>query len=353
MPNQSIQILDNLPSALPNLLASLSSDRLFILTDTNTRNACYPLIKDIPPINEATLISVPPGDANKSLEQASNIWQTLSNNHASRRSILINLGGGMISDLGGFAAATFKRGLRTVNIPTTLMASVDAAIGGKTAINFNGLKNEIGAFLFPEQVWIDCTFLRTLDPTNLRSGYAEMIKHALIDSQQAVNNILAFDLDNPDLTQLHTMVAHSIAVKQRIVDQDPTEQNARKALNLGHTIGHALESLSLQRNHPIPHGYAIAAGIVAELYLACKLCNFPSNKLSQIAHYIKTYYPPLPITCQSYDNLYQQMTHDKKNVGSNTNFTLLADTGRIQLDQSPTKTAILEALDFYRDYFGI
>ena len=193
----------------------------------------------------------------------------------------------MVTDMGGFAGATFKRGLKTVNIPTTLMASVDAAVGGKTGINFNGLKNEIGSFYPPECVCIDCEFLRTLDRDNLLSGYAEMIKHALISSMDTYATVMLFDLDQKmDYAFLNKMVAQSDADKERIVTEDPKEHGIRKALNFGHTIGHAYESLSFKKNRPLLHGHAVAAGIVSELYLSYKLCVFPSSNLSQVIQYI-------------------------------------------------------------------
>jgi 3-dehydroquinate synthase len=354
MSTQKIIISSDLKTDLESFLADLKYDRLFILTDTNTEEKCYPLLQDIPQIQVARLISIPPSDTHKDLEQLSAIWHILSGEGASRNSLLINLGGGMISDLGGFAGATFKRGLQTLNIPTTLMASVDAAVGGKTGINFNGLKNEIGSFYPPVCVFIDCHFLRTLDRDNLLSGYAEMIKHALISSVEAYASVLSFDLDKPaDYALLNQMVAQSVAIKERIVEEDPKEKGIRKALNLGHTIGHAVESLSFSNNTPLLHGYAVAVGIVCELYLSYKQCHFPSDKLTQTVHYIKEYYPPFFFDCKAYDSLCERMTHDKKNENGVINFTLLSDIGQIHINQSVNNELILESLDFYRESFGL
>ena len=354
MAAQKVVISKDLKADLQAFFASMSYDRLFILTDTNTQEKCYPLIKDIPALQDAPVITVQAGDTHKDIEQVAYIWSRLSNEGASRNSLLVNLGGGMITDMGGFAGATFKRGLRTVNIPTTLMASVDAAVGGKTGINFNGLKNEVGSFYPPECVFIDCEFLRTIDRDNLLSGYAEMIKHALISSMDIYASVLLFDLDAKiDYAFLNRMVAQSVAVKERIVEEDPKEHGIRKALNFGHTIGHAYESLSFKKNRPLLHGHAVAAGIVSELYLSHKVCGFPMEKLSQVVYYLKEYYPAFVFDCKDYDTLYELMTHDKKNEAGIINFTLLSQVGDVQINQQVSKEKILESLDFYRESFGV
>lgn len=354
MAKQKVVICKDVKAELQSFLSSFHYDKLFILTDTHTQALCFPLVKDVPAFQEAPVITVEAGDTQKNIEQVAFIWSRLSNEGASRNSLLVNLGGGMITDMGGFAGATFKRGLRTINIPTTLMASVDAAVGGKTGINFNGLKNEIGSFYPPECVFIDSEFLRTLDRDNLLSGYAEMIKHALISSMDTYTSVLLFDLDQPiDYTFFNRMVAQSVAVKERIVEEDPKEQGIRKALNFGHTIGHAYESLSFKKNRPLLHGHAVAAGLVSELYLSYKLCHFPKEKLSQVVSYIKEYYPPFYFDCKDYETLYELMTHDKKNEGGIINFTLLAQIGDVKINQQVNKEIVLESLDFYRESFGI
>lgn len=353
MTDQKVVISKELNADLQEFLTALDYDRLFILTDTNTYEKCYPLIRDVPALKGAPVITVDAGDTHKGLEALATIWMRLSNEGASRNSLLVNLGGGMVTDMGGFAGATFKRGLKTVNIPTTLMASVDAAVGGKTGVNFNGLKNEIGSFYPPECVFIDCEFLRTLDRDNLLSGYAEMIKHALISSADMYTTVMLFDLDAPmDYPFLNKMVAQSVAVKERIVEEDPKEHGIRKALNFGHTIGHAIESLSFKRGTPLLHGHAVAIGIVGELYLSHKICGFPMNNLSQVVYYIKEYYPTFFFDCKDYDSLYEYMTHDKKNEGGIINFTLLSKIGEVQINKSVAKELILESLDFYRESFG-
>ena len=255
------------------------------------------------------------------------MWEALGNGGASRHSLLICLGGGMITDLGGFAAATFKRGITFVNIPTTLLAMVDAAVGGKTGINFNGLKNEVGVFREAETVIIDTQFLRTLDAQNLRSGYAEMLKHAL----------------------LQDLVRQSIDVKRRIVAEDPTEKGIRKALNLGHTTAHAFESLALHENRVLLHGYAVAWGLAGELYLSATKLGFPTDRMRQTVQYINEHYGKFEFTCKQYEQLYNYMTHDKKNVGGVINFTLLHNVGDICLNQHATKEELFDMFDFLRE----
>ena len=260
MSEQKVVICKDLKSELQDFLSSLKYDKLFILMDTNTKEKCFPLVEDIPAFQKAPILVMEAGDMNKGFVSLAQIWTALSNEGASRNSLLVNLGGGMITDMGGFAGATFKRGIRTINIPTTLMASVDAAVGGKTGINFNGLKNEVGSFYPPLCVFIDCDFLRTLDRDNILSGYAEMIKHGLISSMENYASVMLFDIDTMNYSYLNSLVGQSVAVKERIVEEDPKEQGIRKALNFGHTIGHAFESLSFLKMRPILHGHAVAAG---------------------------------------------------------------------------------------------
>jgi 3-dehydroquinate synthase len=233
---------------------------------------------------------------------------------------------------------------------------VDASVGGKTGINFGGLKNEIGVFNNANSVILDTIFLQTMDQENILSGYAEMLKHGLISEEKMWAELLNFNLDHLDgldnlefLVQLGRMLADSVAVKQRIVTEDPTEHGIRKALNLGHTAGHAFESLALERK-PILHGYAVAYGLVVELYLCCVKTGFPQDKMRQTVAFIKEHYGRMPITCDDYPKLIELMHHDKKNVGTDINFTLLGGIGDIRINQTATEEDIKEALDFYREY---
>ena len=330
-------------------LSGCSHDKTFVLTDTTTRQLCWPLLSSHPGLRHAHHITIPATDTHKNIDTLTKVWGELGDNGATRHSCLICLGGGMVTDLGGFAAATFKRGINYINIPTTLLAMVDASVGGKTGINFRGLKNEVGAFADSECVIIHTPFLSTLDSDNLCSGYAEMLKHGLIADDDTWADLLNFDILHPDLQLLQQMVGQSVAVKERIVEEDPHENGIRKALNLGHTIGHAFESWALKRKQPILHGFAVAYGLVSELYLSCVKTGFPSHKMRATVSYIKEHYGQLPITCDDYPVLLELMTHDKKNQGDTINFTLLGDIGDIRINQTATTRDIEEALDFFRE----
>ncbi|NLZ94482.1 MAG: 3-dehydroquinate synthase, partial [Bacteroidales bacterium] len=329
---------------------STNYDKLFILTDEHTDSKCYPLISSIPAVQKANQVTIPSNDSNKTLENLTHVWSFLTTNGATRHSLLINLGGGMITDLGGFAAATFKRGIAYINIPTTLLGSVDASVGGKTGINFGGYKNEIGAFHSALHVIISAEFLNTLTQKDILSGYAEMIKHALLDSEDIWNKTINFNLQEIDYSLLNELVMESVLIKQRIVEQDPYEKNIRKALNLGHTIGHAFESFALKNNNPVPHGYAVAWGLIAELYLSHKLCNFPKETLDLVSEFILQHYGTFAFTQKDYDTLYQYMIHDKKNVGDTINFTLLSNIGGIEINQTADRAMIEEGLDYINNF---
>ena len=294
------------------------------------------------------------GDDAKTIDTVVQLWQWLGEMGGTRKSMLLNLGGGVVTDLGGFVANTFKRGIRYINLPTSLLSMVDAAVGGKTGINFNGLKNEIGVIHAAEAVLIDARFLTTLDGRNLLSGFAEMLKHGLLDTPSHLDRLLAFDFQNPDFSVLSDLIALSLTVKQRIVDQDPTEKGIRKSLNLGHTIGHAFESFSHSQQRPLLHGYAVAYGLIGELYLAHKCCGFPQKRLVEVVRFIRENYGAFEITCDDYPVLYQLMCHDKKNeaVGA-VNFTLLDDVGQVHLDCHAEQELIYQSLDFYRDSVGL
>ena len=345
---QKVVISENLTEALATAIAECEHDRTFILVDETTERCCLPIVSGMDSVRDAQIIVIGATDSHKTLESLSHVWEALGEGGATRHSLLINIGGGMVTDLGGFAASTFKRGINYINIPTTLLSMVDASVGGKTGINFRGLKNEIGVFSNASTVILDTTFLKTLDAENICSGYAEMLKHGLISNEKMWAELINFDLARPDLQQLQTMVADSVAVKQRIVTEDPLEQGIRKALNLGHTVGHAFESFALKHS-PILHGYAVAYGLIGELYLSTVKTGFPSDKMHQTVSFIKEHYGKMAITCDDYPTLLELMTHDKKNVAGTINFTLLGGIGDIRINQTATKEDIYEALDFYRE----
>ena len=369
MLNGGVTMVSDLERELGEAIRECGPDRLLVLTDETTRRLCLPLVEGFGCLRKAEIITIPAGDVSKSLESVTHVWSSLQSHGATRHSLMVNLGGGMVTDLGGFAASTFKRGIHFINIPTTLLAMVDASVGGKTGFNFGGLKNEVGVFSNPRRVLLDTTFLATLDRENLLSGYAEMLKHGLISDAATWAELLDFCPEDCEgsqpgsvsaLRQLRQMLARSVAVKQRIVKQDPTERGLRKALNLGHTVGHAFEAWSFIHQHsatdsiapgasPILHGFAVAYGLVCELYLSAVKTGFPVERMRQTVKYISEHYGRLAITCDDYPALTELMTHDKKNIAGTINFTLLGDIGDLRIDQTATRQEIEEALDFYRE----
>ena len=357
MSPQQVEIAENLETSLASAIGACEHDKLFILTDETTRKLCWPVVSGYPCLQNAEVISIGATDTHKTLESLAHVWEELGRMGGTRHTLLINIGGGMVTDLGGFAASTFKRGISYINIPTTLLAMVDASVGGKTGINFRGLKNEIGVFNNAATVILSTQFLRTLDHENILSGYAEMLKHGLISNEAMWAELMNFDLgaEQLDLATLQRMLADSVAVKQRIVTEDPLEHGLRKALNLGHTVGHAFESYALKNSvignlqFPILHGYFVAFGLVCELYLSTVKTGFPTDKMRQTVSFIREHYGRMPITCDDYPALFELMTHDKKNTAGTINFTLLGGIGDIRINQTATKEEIYEALDFYRE----
>lgn len=346
---QKVVISGNLERDLVSAISECEHDRIFVLTDETTQQLCWPKIKNFKALKDCTPIIIKATDTHKNLDTLAEVWQALSNGGATRHSLMINLGGGMVTDLGGFAASTFKRGIDFINIPTTLLAMVDASVGGKTGINFGGLKNEIGVFSDSRFVIINTQFLDTLDHDNICSGYAEMLKHGLIFDERTWAELVTFDLDTPDLSQLQRMVAESIKVKERIVETDPHEHGIRKALNLGHTMGHAFESFAMRRGTPILHGYAVAYGLISELYMSARKTAFPTDRMHQTVRFIRENYGTLNITCDDYPTLIELMHHDKKNTSGIINFTLLGNVGDIRINQTANEEEIKEALDFFRE----
>ena len=380
---QGVVISENLEETLTAAIEGCERDKMFILVDETTERLCLPVVEGFDCLKDAQRIVIGATDTHKNLESLAHVWEALGQGGATRHSLLINIGGGMVTDLGGFAASTFKRGINYINIPTTLLAMVDASVGGKTGINFRGLKNEIGVFSNARCVILDTIFLKTLDQENFLSGYAEMLKHGLIANEKMWGELVSLELRteslefatalqtgseqafdpsadsravanstlytlNSTLSELPRLVADSVAVKERIVTEDPTEQGIRKALNLGHTVGHAFESFAMTRQ-PVLHGYAVAWGLICELYLSVVKTGFPTDKMRQTVNFIKEHYGKMTITCDDYPTLYELMTHDKKNVAGTINFTLLGDIGDIRINQTATKEDIFEAMDFFRE----
>ena len=342
----NVSLSDNLSVDLEQILLPYGKSKIFVLTDEGTFKHCFKFIEYVNGIDKENVIIIKQGDINKNIEAVADVWKFLVNGKADRHSVLLNLGGGMPCDLGGFAASTFKRGIPFINIPTTLLAQVDASVGGKTGVNFMGFKNEVGIIRQAEHVLLNISLLETLDNENMLSGFAEMIKHALLKDNKTFEDILNFDILNPDMPLLGKLVAESVVIKDYYVSNDPLEKNIRKALNLGHTIGHAFESFALY-NRPILHGYAVAFGLVVELYLSHLILGFDIEIVNRLAQYVKRVYGTFPFNPSNFEILYETMTHDKKNSNGQINFALLKRTGEIVIDINCEKGDVWKAFECY------
>ncbi len=347
--DSNVYIPDNFQETLQLVLnKEFSTCKLFITVDENTKIHCLPMIKEFDLLKDAHIIETKSGEENKSPEMLVHIWQKLSENNADRNSVLINLGGGMLCDLGGFAASTFKRGIRFIHIPTTLLSQVDASVGGKLGINFNGLKNEVGLFKSPDVVFISSLFLKTLDNENMLSGFSEMIKHALIYSDSHWNKLKKIDINsNLDFEQMKSLISRSIFIKNEFIKNDPVEKNIRKALNFGHTIGHAFESMLLYQKRPLLHGIAVAHGMICEAYISHKKLGLHTLKLKDIVNFILSIYPKISFEQTDFEQLFELMTHDKKNDANKINFTLLPAIGEVAVNVVCSREIVYEALNYY------
>lgn len=350
---QKIIFTNEINTALTQVLADINYNRLFVLTDENTATLVAPKLDEALAAHNATNITIQAGDVNKNIESLAHVWKELGEKGGTRRSALINLGGGMVTDLGGFAASTFKRGIKFINIPTTLLSAVDAAVGGKTGINFNGLKNEVGVFNEADAVIISTLPLSTLPLEEVKSGFAEMLKHGLLKGEETFNRLLAFDFNNFNPDHLLNLLEESVNVKREIVAIDPHEKGLRRALNLGHTVGHAFESLAMKRKSPIPHGYAVAWGMVVELILSHMALKFDSATLHRYSQFIFDNYGAFHITCEDYPELITLMRHDKKSNSGEMNFSLLSSVGQIEINCEASEDDVKAALDIYRDLMHI
>ena len=355
MKSQELIFTNHVAETLDELVADLQPPKIFILVDVNTATFVLPRLQaESKAAAEAMVVTTKAGDVNKNLDSLTQIWKRLGENGATRDSMLVNVGGGVVTDMGAFAAATFKRGMTMVNIPTTLLGAVDASVGGKTGINFNNLKNQIGVFRNAEAVIISTTFFNTLTGEELRSGYAEMLKHGLLSSAKAYHALLRANPSDIDPEAMLKLLKESVLVKKTIVDQDPEESGLRRALNLGHTAGHAFETLALDRKSPIPHGYAVAYGLIVALVLSHMELGFPSDELNRFAAYVKENYGPFNFSCDDYPALLKSMSQDKKNHSADQiNFTLLKGVGDVAIDQVLAVADIKNALDITRDLMGV
>lgn len=352
MTHQEIIYTNDIANNLRNIIERLAPNVAVAVTDNNVRSIVADVLYKTG-FDEDKIISIAPGDENKSIESVCRVWSELQRCGATRKSLVVNIGGGVVTDLGGFAAATYKRGIRFVNVPTTLLSAVDAAVGGKTGVNFNGFKNEVGVFKEAEAVIISSMFFGTLPDDELKSGYAEMIKHGMLSGEAVYERLLDFDFKAVDGEHLLALLQESVEVKREIVIQDPFEKGLRRALNLGHTAGHAFESLALKRGKPIPHGYAVAWGLVVESVLSHTEKGLPSAVLYRLVEYISSHYGAFHITCDDYPILLELMRHDKKSESGEFNFSLLRAIGKVETGCIVASEKVEAALDVYRDLMHI
>ena len=342
---QNLIFTNDVEAVIERLIAAGDHNMTVWIADVNTAS-----LLPAPP----HLITIPDGDDHKTMETVTHVWREMERMGTTRRTLVINLGGGMVTDLGGFAAATFKRGVRFINVPTTLLGAVDAAVGGKTGFNFNGLKNEIGAFAPASDVIISTRFFDTLPLDEMKSGFAEVIKHAMLSDRDEFLRLLHHDFSAPiDHDDLLGRLRKSVQVKVGIVARDPNEQGERQALNLGHTVGHAFESLAMRRGTPVPHGYAVAWGLVAEAVLSHLILKFPSDDVHWLGAFVRDNYRGFPFTCDDYDELLELMSHDKKSRDGAITCTLLATIGDYRTGHTVNRDDMTAALDILRDLLGV
>ncbi len=338
---------DNQLSDLKSFLENSTYSKIFFLTDLNTSEHCMPLIgKYLPDLTNYDIIEVDPGEENKNIDYCIGVWHMLLDFGADRNSLLINLGGGVVTDMGGFAASTFKRGIDFVQIPTTLLSQVDASVGGKTGIDLGSVKNIVGTFTQPKAVFICSEFLATLDKAQLISGFAEVVKHGLIADKSYFQQIKSVDVAN--LPQ--EVIYHSVEIKNHVVTTDPFEKGLRKTLNFGHTIGHAIETYSLKTDKkPLLHGEAIALGMICEGYLSHKYNALSGPELDELITFIRSVFPDYPFSKVIYEEVIDYMKNDKKNLQGQIGFALLSEIGKCDYNIYLTEDQIIESLDFYND----
>ncbi|MFD0794377.1 3-dehydroquinate synthase [Mucilaginibacter litoreus] len=348
---QSIQsegypvIFENSIPELVKFVEQGNYSRFFILTDENTGEHCLPIVQTaLAHLDNFDIIEVNAGEENKNIDFCVGVWKMLIDFGADRKALMINLGGGVITDMGGFVASTYKRGIDFVQVPTTLLSQVDASVGGKTGVDVDGIKNIIGTFTQPRAVFMADEFLHTLPPRQILSGLAEMLKHGLIVDRQYWDTLKTSDLSLPSTELIH----RSVEIKNEIVLQDPHEKSIRKALNFGHTIGHAVETWSLLNDKdPLTHGEAIAIGMICEAWLSNQKTDLPDNELIEIIEVLGGLYPHYQITEESLPTLLEHMQKDKKNLNGNINCTLLTNIGQYSIDNICFADELCDSLRYY------
>ena len=335
-----------------SIAEKINSDKfssIFVLVDENTEKFCLELFIKKSGIKSFNKIIISSGEENKNIDTCISIWGQLNSFKADRKSLLINLGGGVLTDIGGFAASTYLRGIEFINIPTTLLGMVDAAHGGKTGIDFKQLKNQIGVFNEPLEVLLDNEYLKTLSKEEFINGYAEVVKHSLLTDKPDLtfNSLIKLDL----FKDSDYIINSYSSVKNEIVESDKYESSIRKILNLGHTIGHAVESYShiSDKVDDLKHGQAIVIGIITELYISHKKFNFPLKDVLDVKEHLKKYFSLIQLQEDDIMNIYDLMVYDKKNEGSKINFVLLKEIGKPVIDQIVNKDLFIESFEFYNE----
>jgi len=345
-PKIKFRVVNNISFEIKKYINAYQTGDVYIFVDQNTKRECLPVLSGDMKFPDKNIIEIKSGENNKSMDTAIFMWDYLSRNGVKRNSLVINIGGGMLCDLGAFVASTIKRGIKYINVPTTLLAMIDAAIGGKAGLNFNGLKNEIGLIQQPEDVIIDVRFLKTLNKENLLSGLGEMLKYGLIFDAEQWNRLISFNLDELDYKQLEGLINESALIKKYFVEKDPFEKDIRKALNFGHTFGHAFESYSIKTRLPLLHGKAIAYGMICESYLSNKEAGLSSASFDSICSFIINTFGKPAISKNNFKQYLDLMKYDKKNTDNKINCTLIPEIGQFSINNCFSSNEILKALDF-------
>lgn len=341
---ETVIFSSDIRATLAEILRARQFSKLVVLTDSNTHQFCLPLVQEVVPPT-TMFISVPAGEQHKTLETCSIIWGQMTEAVLDRQALVINLGGGVIGDMGGFCASVYKRGIPFITIPTTLLSQVDASVGGKLGIDFLGFKNHLGVFQLPEAVLIAPEFLATLPQRELRSGYAEVIKHGLIRDATYFRALPSTNWQKQDWARI---IRHSIEIKKAVVQVDPKESGLRKILNFGHTIGHAIESFYLTRSQPLLHGEAIAIGMIAEGFLSFEKIGFSFEELNEMSTMLLTIFGKVELDPNDCDRLVELCAQDKKNEGSTQLFTLLPKIGDCNYNIPVTREEIKHAILYYQ-----
>lgn len=339
---------ENAYQNLNNFLLEQDFSKVFLLCDENTQNQCVPyfLQQLSTPVN-LEIIEIESGEDHKNISTCEQLWSILSEFNGDRKSVLINLGGGVLTDMGGFVASTFLRGIPFINVPTTLLAMVDASVGGKTGVNREGIKNQIGLFKEAVLTLIDVSYLATLPQNQMKSGLAEMLKHGLIIDEAYWRKLT--DLSKLDLSDLEELVKHSIELKLYVTQKDQTEMGLRKILNFGHTLGHAIESYFLEKNpeEALLHGEAIAVGMILEAYISHQISGLHKQELIDITRVIQTTFSKVDFPPEAIDSILAYLKFDKKNAHGKVQFVLLKKIGQAIFDQAVSENLIREAFDYY------